>query len=49
MFTNRRALRRASKQTKMLYNLTDDESLQLEEEVLALMESKQEPDVESPF
>lgn len=32
-----------------LYKLTNDESLQLVEEVLAMVESKRELDVESPF
>ena len=39
VYMNQRALRRASKEAKGLYKLTDDESLQLEEEDLAMMES----------
>ena len=39
---NQRALRRATKQCQGIYKVSDDEALRLEEEVLAMLESKQE-------
>ena len=47
IYMNQRALRRAAKKSEGLYKLSDDESLQLEEEVLAMIESKQELNEES--
>ena len=38
---NQRALRRTSKEAKGMYKLSDDENLLLEDEILAMMESKQ--------
>ena len=43
---NQRALRRAIKQCQGIYKISDDEALRLEEEVLAMVESKQESEVE---
>ncbi|MCJ1270605.1 hypothetical protein MMC22_010502 [Lobaria immixta] len=46
IYMNQRALRRATKQCQGIYKISDDEALRLEEEVLAMVESKQELEVE---
>lgn len=46
---NQPALRRANKEAQGLSKLKDDESLQIEEVEMAMMESNQEPDVYSSF
>ena len=47
IYINQRALRQAAKKSQRLFKLSDDEALQLEKEVLAMIESKQELDMES--
>lgn len=47
IYINQWALRRAAKKSQKLFKLSDDEALQLEKEVLAMIESKQKLDIES--
>ena len=42
IYMNRRALARATKEARGLHDLTDDEAVQLEDDLLAIMEAKEE-------
>ena len=42
IYMNRRALRRATKEARGLHDLTDNEAVQLEDDLMAIMEAKEE-------